>query len=154
MRNDFMRGFEKLDAMQMPEKPAPTIRTSTVVTEEFEEEAADSVMRGPPLLCSFHGRNVGARTLRFPGAIDALRESSVDKLPGVGNNRPDLQFDRTPSRGRVRRGASSHRGGLHLRLREAKAAEGPRDRRRGGTQEDCRIGVGRGSSAQSGNRSR
>src|SRR5260370_26726125 len=76
-RNDLIPASRSLMLMQRPEKPAPTMRTSTVVTEELEE-AADSVMRGPPLPCwTPRAQRVRGETRCFPGATGAPRESEV-----------------------------------------------------------------------------
>src|SRR5260370_35749526 len=52
MRNDFMPASRSLMAIQRPEKPAPTMRTSTFGTAEFAEGAEGSVMRETSLPCS------------------------------------------------------------------------------------------------------
>src|SRR5260370_39018031 len=52
MRNDFMPASRSLIAIHRPEKPAPTMRTSTFVTAEFAEGAEGSVMHESSLPCS------------------------------------------------------------------------------------------------------
>src|SRR2546430_12650894 len=78
MRNDFMPASRSLMPMQMPEKPAPTIRTSTVATEELEEEAADSVMREPPLPDSnLPAQSARGKSRHFPEAIGGPPEADA-----------------------------------------------------------------------------
>src|SRR5713226_4899112 len=72
MRKELMPASRSLMPMQMPEKPAPTMSTSTLVTGEFMEEAAPEVMRGPSLPCSIpRPQRERGETRRYPGAIGA-----------------------------------------------------------------------------------
>src|SRR6266581_7809747 len=122
MRNDFMPASRSLMPMHRPEKPAPTMSTSTVVTEE----AADSVMRGPPLPCwTPRAQRVRGETRCFPGATGELRESGAEQAARHAGQPARFSVRRKhPQRGRVRRAAWNRRGELHRHRRESEAAEG------------------------------
>src|SRR5260370_33373807 len=81
MRNDFMPASRSLMAIQRPEKPAPTMRTSTFVTEDSAKEAADSVMRVSSLPCwdpqAQRGRG---GTRHFLATVGEVRESGGGRV--------------------------------------------------------------------------
>src|SRR5260370_32348332 len=81
MRNDFMPDSRSLMAIQRPEKPAPTMRTSTLVTEDSAKGAADSVMRGSSLPCwAPQAQHECGGTPRLLATIGELRESCAGRV--------------------------------------------------------------------------
>src|SRR6266436_911594 len=119
MRNEFMPASRSLMPMQRPEKPAPTMRTSTLVTEEFVDGEAGSVMRELPLPCPIPwGPPERGETRRFREAIGELQEPGGGQAARHGERRAKFSGRRGLRRhGRVRRGAWSHRGEPRPRLR-------------------------------------
>src|SRR6266849_9829499 len=122
MRNEFMPASRSLMPMQSPEKPAPTMRTSTFVTAEFVEGAASSVMRGPRffLLWAIPAlRSERRKTRRSPAAIGELRESGGGLVARHAGRQARFSVRRERRRrGHLRRGAWSHLGELRPRPRE------------------------------------
>src|SRR5713226_8745762 len=88
MRNEFIPASRSLMPMHRPEKPAPTMRTSTWVTAEFADGEAGSVMRGPSLPDS-NRRTLRAReeTQCFRGETDELREPGAGQAARHGEQR-------------------------------------------------------------------
>src|SRR5438445_11928975 len=132
MRKEFIPASRSLMAMQMPEKPEPTMRTSTAISESFECRAEDSVMRRPlhSVLCWSspvqHGK---AEMQRLPAAIDGLLESGAKRFARRAARPARFSVRRRPQRRRrVQRDARSHRAGLRPRQREGEAEEVRRDR--------------------------
>src|SRR5260370_7765044 len=75
MRNDFMPASRSLMPIQRPEKPAPTIRRSTLETAESVDGAASSVMRELPFPCPIpQGQPERGETRRSREAIGDLQE--------------------------------------------------------------------------------
>src|SRR5436190_21573077 len=149
MRNDCMPASRSLMPMQIPEKPAPTISTSTLVTGELEEKAPDAVMRGPLLPCwTPLAQRARGKSQRFLEAIDGLRESDAGRAARHGERRARFLIRRKRRRrGHAWRGAWKHRARLHRRRRESEAAEVRRDRRTEETPADCADRCHRDSSA-------
>src|SRR5439155_10467561 len=149
MRNDCMSTSRSLMPMQIPEKPEPTISTSTLVTGELEEKAPDAVMRGPLLPCwTPLAQRARGKSQRFLEAIDGLRESDAGRAARHGERRARFLIRRKRLwHGRVRRGAWNHRARLHRCRRESEAAEVRRDRRTEETRAGCADQCRRDSSA-------
>src|SRR5260370_41662756 len=110
MRNDFMPASRSLMAIQRPEKPAPTMRTSTFVTEDSAKGAADSVMRVAPLPCSDpHARRERGGTRHFLSTVGEVGGSGAGRAPRHAG--PPARFSDGAKR---RRGDHGHRGrGTH-----------------------------------------
>src|SRR5258707_12005251 len=119
MRNEFMPASRSLMPMQRPEKPAPTMRMSTLVTEEFVDGEAGSVMRELSLPCLIpQGPPERGETRRFRGAIGELQEPGGGQAARRVARRAKFSGRRgRRRRGRVRRGAWSHRAAPRLRKR-------------------------------------
>src|SRR5258708_29347405 len=120
MRNEFILASRSLMPMQRPEKPAPTMRTSTLVTTEFTDGAARSVMRLSslpcPTACAGHER---AEMRRSREAIGEPRESGAGRAARRGERRAKFSVRRGHRQlVRARRGAWSRRAKLHPRQRE------------------------------------
>src|SRR5229473_3163267 len=113
IRNEFMPASRSLMPMQRPEKPAPTMRTSTLMTEEFVDGEAGSVMRELSLPCPIpQGQPERGETRRSREAIGEPRESSAGRAARRGERRAKFSVRRGHRQlVRARRGAWSHRAG-------------------------------------------
>src|SRR5258708_13132168 len=119
IRNEFMPASRSLMPMQRPEKPAPTMRTSILVTAELADGEPSSVMRELPLPRPIpRGPPERGETRRFREAIGELQEPGGGQAARRVERRAKFSARQGPRRrGPVQRALWSHRGALHPRQR-------------------------------------
>src|SRR6267143_1632580 len=119
IRKEFIPASRSLMPMQSPEKPAPTMRTSTEISETFESGAAVVVMWRASYFEGSRSPSEREGNRRLPAKTGGLRESSVVQAARHAERLARFSVPRErPPRERVRRDVSNRQAVLHSDRRE------------------------------------